>query len=72
MGRRRSVYKPTMLSDKQIKRFQEIWVKLFGEEISPEEADKEGSRLARIVRLIDEPETTGGDEGIKKPQENQQ
>ncbi len=43
-----------MLTNEQIKRFQEIWARLFGEEISEEEADKEGGRLARVVRLIGE------------------
>jgi hypothetical protein len=45
-----------MLSEKQIKKFQEIWRER-GREISAEEADKEGGRLVRLVRLICEPTT---------------
>jgi len=51
-----------MLSQPQIKRFQEIWGKHFGREISAEEADREGSRLVRIVRLICKTTTAGGDQ----------
>ena len=47
-----------MLSEKQIKKFQEIWRER-GREISAEEADKEGSRLVRLVRLICEPTNRG-------------
>jgi hypothetical protein len=52
-----------MLSDEQIKKYQEIWKKR-GREISAEEADGEGSRLVRLVRLICEPTTA--DEDFKK------
>jgi hypothetical protein len=55
-----------MLSEKHIKKFQEIWKK-HGREISAEEADKEGGRLVRIVQLICKP--TAIDEVIKKRKE---
>lgn len=50
-----------MLSHEQIKKFQKIWKKLFGRDISDEDADREGSRLVRLVRLICEPTTKDKD-----------
>jgi hypothetical protein len=47
-----------MLSEKQIKKFQEIWRER-GREISAEEADKEGGRLVRLMQLICEPTNRG-------------
>jgi hypothetical protein len=47
-----------MLSEKQIKKFQEIWRER-GREISAEDADKEGGRLVRLMQLICEPTNRG-------------
>lgn len=58
-----------MLSHEQIKKYQEI-SKRFGREVSDEDADREGGRLVRIVRLICEPKA--GDKGHKKDQGNKQ
>lgn len=44
-----------MLSDEQIKKFQGLYKKQFGEEISREEAYEKGSRLLRLVELIYRP-----------------
>jgi len=55
-----------MLSEKQIKKFQEIWRKR-GREISTEEADKEGGRLVRLMQLICKPKAT--DKDIQKRKE---
>lgn len=56
-----------MLTNEQIKRFQEIWKQLFGRDISDEDANREGSRLVRIVRLICEPTTE--DKDVQKHRE---
>jgi hypothetical protein len=55
----------TMLTQEQKKRFQKIWQKRFEREISDEEADRQGSRLVRIMQLICEPTTASKD--IKTP-----
>ena len=55
-----------MLSEKQIKKFQEIWRER-GREISAEDADKEGGRLVRLMQLICEPKAT--DKDIQKRNE---
>jgi hypothetical protein len=44
-----------MLTDEQKKQFREIWKQRFGREIPDEDADREGSRLVRIVQLICKP-----------------
>jgi hypothetical protein len=49
-----------MLSEKQIKKFQEIWRER-GREISAEEADREGGRLVRLMQLICKPTNRGRD-----------
>jgi hypothetical protein len=44
-----------MLTQEQKKQFREIWKQRFGREIPDEDADREGSRLVRIVQLICKP-----------------
>ena len=46
-----------MLSDEQIKKFQELWLKRFGKEISREEAYEKGVKLMRLVELTYKPMT---------------
>jgi len=46
-----------MLSDEQIKKFQIIYKKHFGKEISREEAYEQGAKLIRLVELIYKPMT---------------
>jgi len=46
-----------MLSDEQIKKFQELWLKRFGKEISREEAYEKGAKLMRLVELTYKPMT---------------
>ena len=58
-----------MLTQEQRNVFRELWRQRFGREISDEEADREGSRLVRNVRLICEPKTIDENKGIPKAQE---
>ena len=46
-----------MLSDEQIKKFQMLYKKRFGKEISREEAYEKGANLIRLVELIYKPMT---------------
>lgn len=46
-----------MLSDEQIKKFQMLYHKRFGKEISREEAYEKGIKLMRMVELIYKPMT---------------
>lgn len=46
-----------MLSDDQIKKFQEIYREAFGKEISREDAFSGGIRLLRLIELIYQPIT---------------
>lgn len=41
-----------MISDKQITKFQQLWKKHYGEEISREEAAEKGTRLLNLMRAI--------------------
>jgi len=50
-----------MLTQEQKNTFREIWEQHFGQKLSDEEADAQGSRLVRIVRLICEPTSAGKD-----------
>lgn len=50
-----------MMSKDQLKKFQEIWKKLFGRDISDEDADREANRLVRLVQLISRPTTKDKD-----------
>lgn len=45
-----------MLSDQQIKKFQEIYEKHFGEKIDTKEANKKGLRLIRLAKAVIEPD----------------
>ncbi len=47
----------TMISNEQIKEFQALYKKHFGEEISTEEAYQSGFKLIRLVELIYKPMT---------------
>jgi hypothetical protein len=55
-----------MLSDEQIKKFQELWLKRFGKEISREEAYEKGAKLMRLVELTYKPMTQGEYELLQK------
>ena len=46
-----------MLSDEQIRKFQMLYKKHFGKEISREEAYEQGAKLIRLVELIYKPMT---------------
>ena len=46
-----------MLSDDQIIKFQALYKKHFGEEITREEAYEQGAKLIRLVRLVYKPMT---------------
>ena len=43
---------PTELSDKQIEEYQRIYKETFGEEISREEAIKQGLNLIQFIGLV--------------------
>ena len=47
----------TMLSDKQVKKFQKIYKEVVGEEISATEAVMQGSQLVRLMEIIYKPIT---------------
>jgi hypothetical protein len=55
-----------MLSDEQIKKFQELWLKRFGKEISREEAYEKGAKLMRLVELTYKPMTQDEYELLQK------
>lgn len=44
-----------MLTDKQITRFQQIYQKRFGKEISREEAQEKGIKLVNLMRVVYSP-----------------
>lgn len=44
-----------MLTDKQITRFQQIYRKRFGKEISREEAQEKGIKLVNLMRVVYSP-----------------
>jgi len=44
-----------MLTDEQVAKFQEIYKRRFGKEISKEEAYKKGIRLVRLMKYIYKP-----------------
>lgn len=43
---------PTELSDKQIEEFQKIYKKVYGEDISEEEAINQGLSLIRLLAIV--------------------
>lgn len=45
----------SMLTDEQIKKFQSIYKKRFGKEISKEEALESGTKLVSLLALITKP-----------------
>jgi hypothetical protein len=55
-----------MLSDEQIKKFQELWLKRFGKKISREEAYEKGAKLMRLVELTYKPMTQDEYELLQK------
>ena len=46
-----------MLSDEQITKYQEIYKKYYGKEISREDALEQGIKLVRLIELIYKPMT---------------
>ena len=57
-----------MLSDEQIKKFQILYKKHFGKEISREEAYEKGANLIRLVELIYKPMTEDEYKQVQKRQ----
>ena len=57
-----------MLSDEQIKKFQMLYKKHFGKEISREEAYEKGAKLIRLVELIYKPMTEDEYKQVQKRQ----
>ena len=55
-----------MLSDEQITKFQTLYKKRFGKEISREEAYEKGVKLTRLVQLIYKPMTVEEYEMLQK------
>lgn len=55
-----------MLSDEQITKFQMLYKKHFGKEISKEEALEKGIKLIRLVELIYKPMTIEEHEMVQK------
>lgn len=47
-----AIHKPTSLAEEQIVKYQELYEKCFGEEISREQAHIEGFRLMRFIAEI--------------------
>ena len=50
-------YKPIMLSDERIAKYQAIYKKYYGKEISREDALEQGTKLIRMMQLIYKPMT---------------
>jgi len=57
-----------MLSDEQIRKFQMLYKKHFGKEISREEAYEKGANLIRLVELIYKPMTEDEYKQVQKRQ----
>ena len=57
-----------MLSDEQIRKFQMLYKKHFGKEISQEEAYEKGAKLLRLVELIYKPMTEDEYKQVQKRQ----
>ncbi len=41
-----------MLSPRHIEQYQAIYLKLYGKEITPEEAERQGERLVALMKLL--------------------
>ena len=55
-----------MLSEDQIKKFQALYQKHFGKEISREEAYEKGAKLIRFVEMIYKPITEADYQELQK------
>lgn len=55
-----------MLTDEQVKKFQDIYRKRFGKEISNEDALEKGIKLVRLMEIIYKPITEKDLEMLKK------
>jgi hypothetical protein len=55
-----------MLTDEQVKKFQAIYRKRFGKEISKEAALEQGIKLVRLMEIIHRPMTKEEYEAIQK------
>jgi len=55
-----------MLSDEQVEKFQALYKKHFGEELSKEEAYEKGAKLLRMVQLVYKPITEKEYQEFKK------
>lgn len=61
-----------MLSDEQIKKYQALYKKRFGKEVSREEAYRQGINLIRLVELVYKPITKKDyDEAQKRRKETE-
>jgi hypothetical protein len=58
-----------MLTDEQVKKFQAIYRKRFGKEISQEAALEQGIKLVRLMEIIHRPMTKEEYETIQKRRE---
>jgi hypothetical protein len=56
----------SMFSDEQITKYQKLYKKRFGKEISREEAHEQGAKLIRLVELIYKPITKNELKQLKK------
>lgn len=56
-----------VLSDENIKEFQELHKEHFGVEISKAEAYENGTKLLRLISLIYRPKDQEGSEAVTKP-----
>ena len=55
-----------MIPDDRIKKFQEIWKKNFGKEISVQDAHEKATKLLRIVELVYTPISENEFEKLQK------
>lgn len=55
-----------MLSDDQISKFQALYKKHFGEEISRDEAYEQGVKLIRLIELVYKPMTEAEYQQLQK------
>jgi len=58
-----------MLSDEQVKKFQELYKKHFGEEIDKKDALKKSMKLLRLIQMIYKPMTQVEFEAVQKKRE---
>ncbi|OGZ08924.1 MAG: hypothetical protein A3D67_01520 [Candidatus Lloydbacteria bacterium RIFCSPHIGHO2_02_FULL_51_22] len=55
-----------MLSDEQIRKFQDLYKARFGKEISREDAYEQGVKLMRLIQIVYKPMTKDEYEAVQK------